>query len=126
MLRAVAQRVSGSIRDFDLLARYGGEEFVVIMPSTPADISLMVAERLCRKIAAEPFEASGSQTALGITASIGVATTTDPMETSDALLGRADAALYEAKNGGRNQVRSAEASETAETAATAVAVAGAA
>ncbi len=124
VLRAVAQRVNGGIRDFDLLARYGGEEFVVIMPSTPADISLMVAERLCRKIAAAPFEATGSQTALGITASIGVATTTDPMETSDALLGRADAALYEAKNGGRNQVRSAEAPDSAAAAIPAAAAAG--
>ena len=124
VLRAVAQRVSGSIRDFDLLARYGGEEFVVIMPSTPADISLVVAERLCRKIGSEAFEVSGSQAALDITASIGVATTTDPRETAGALLGRADAALYEAKNGGRNQVRSAAAPETAATAVPAVAAIG--
>ena len=107
VLKTVAQRVSGSIRDFDLLARYGGEEFVVIMPSTPADISLMVAERLCGMIANNPFEASGSESPLDITVSIGVATTTDPMVTADELLRRADAALYEAKNGGRNQVRAA-------------------
>jgi two-component system cell cycle response regulator len=124
VLRAVAQRVSGSIRDFDLLARYGGEEFVVIMPSTPADISLMVAERLCRKIGSEAFEVSGSQAALDITASIGVATTTDARETAGALLGRADAALYEAKNDGRNQVRSAAAPETAATVVPAAAAIG--
>lgn len=124
VLRAVAQRVSGSIRDFDLLARYGGEEFVVIMPSTPADISLMVAERLCRKIGSEAFEVSGSQAALDITASIGVATTTDARETAGALLERADAALYEAKNDGRNQVRSAAAPETAATVVPAAAAIG--
>jgi two-component system cell cycle response regulator len=124
VLKAVAQRVSDGIRDFDLLARYGGEEFVVIMPSTRADLSLMVAERLCRKIAAEPFEASGSEAPLAITASIGVATTSDPTETAEALLGRADTALYQAKNGGRNQVRSAEVPEAAETHAPAVAAAG--
>jgi two-component system cell cycle response regulator len=124
VLRAVAQRVSGSIRDFDLLARYGGEEFVVIMPSTPADISLVVAERLCRKIGSEAFEVSGSQAALDITASIGVATTTDARETAGALLGRADAALYEAKNDGRNQVRSAAAPETAATVVPAAAAIG--
>ncbi len=117
VLKAMAQRVSGGIRDFDLLARYGGEEFVVIMPSTPAELSVMVAERLCCKIAAEPFEASGSEALLRITASIGVATTTDPEETAEALLGRADAALYQAKNGGRNQVRSADAPEAPATAA---------
>ncbi len=125
VLKAMAQRVSGGIRDFDMLARYGGEEFVVIMPSTPADLSLMVAERLCRKIAAEPFEASGSEAPLSITASIGVATTTDPTETAAALLARADTALYQAKDGGRNQVRSADAPE-ALSAPTAMAAAGAA
>jgi two-component system cell cycle response regulator len=124
VLKAVAQRVSDGIRDFDLLARYGGEEFVVIMPSTPADLSLMVAERLCRKIAAEPFEASGSEAPLAITASIGVATTSDPVETAEALLGRADTALYQAKNGGRNQVRSAEMPDAAETPGPAAAAAG--
>ena len=109
VLKAMAQRISGGIRDFDLLARYGGEEFVVIMPSTPADISVIVAERLCRIIEGAPFEITGNQTPIIITASIGVATTTDPTETAEALMRRADTALYQAKNGGRNQVRSAEA-----------------
>lgn len=108
VLKAIAERVASSIRDFDLLARYGGEEFVVIMPATPVDISVMVAERLCRKIEEEPFEVSGSEAPLPITASIGVATTVDPGETAENLLARADGALYEAKNGGRNQVRSAD------------------
>ena len=116
--------MSDGIRDFDLLARYGGEEFVVIMPSTPADLSLMVAERLCCKIAAEPFEVSGNAAPLAITASIGVATTSDPTETAVALLGRADAALYRAKNGGRNQVRSAVVPEAAETPVPVAAAAG--
>ena len=113
VLKAVAERVAASIRDFDLLARYGGEEFVVIMPSTSADVAAMVAERLCRKLEAEPFEVSGSEAPLPITASVGVATTIDPMETADNLLARADGALYEAKNGGRNRVRSAPAPEDA-------------
>jgi two-component system cell cycle response regulator len=126
VLKALAQRVSGGIRDFDLLARYGGEEFVVIMPSTPADHALMVAERLCRIIGAEPFEASGSETPLAITASIGVATTTNPVEAAAALLERADTALYQAKDGGRNQVRSAEALEAVVIAEPVAAVAGAA
>ncbi len=125
VLKAMAQRVSGGIRDFDLLARYGGEEFVVIMPSTPADISLVVAERLCRAIENEPFEITGNETPIDITASIGVATTTDPTETAEALLGRADTALYRAKDGGRNQVCSAAASEAVENAAPPAVAAGA-
>jgi two-component system cell cycle response regulator len=124
VLKAVAQRVSGGIRDFDLLARYGGEEFVVIMPSTPAEDSMMVAERLRRIIEAEPFEVTGNETPVVITASIGVATTTDPTETAEALLGRADTALYKAKDGGRNQVRSAEAPEAAAPTAPAAVAAG--
>ncbi len=124
VLKAVAQRVSHGIRDFDLLARYGGEEFVVIMPSTPADDSVMVAERLRRMIEAEPYEITGNETPVAITASIGVATATDPTETAEALLGRADAALYQAKDGGRNQVRSAGAPEAAAPDAPAAVAAG--
>jgi two-component system cell cycle response regulator len=113
VLKTLAERVGSSIRDFDLLARYGGEEFVVIMPSTPAEVAAMVAERLRQRLEARPFEVSGYDQPLSITASLGVATTTDPMETADNLLGRADAALYAAKRGGRNRVCSADAPEAA-------------
>ncbi|MEE9210072.1 MAG: PleD family two-component system response regulator [Kiloniellales bacterium] len=113
VLRTLAERVGSSIRDFDLLARYGGEEFVVIMPSTPADVAAMVAERLRQRLEAQAFEVSGHDQPLPITASLGVATTTDPMETADNLLARADAALYAAKRGGRNRVCSADAHEGA-------------
>jgi len=108
ILKGVAERVGTSIRDIDLLARYGGEEFVVIMPSTPPEIALSVAERLCIRLAEEPFVIPGQSDPLPITASIGVATTTDPAETVEGLLGRADTALYAAKHGGRNQVRAAQ------------------
>ncbi len=113
VLRTLAERVGSSIRDFDLLARYGGEEFVVIMPSTPADVAAMVAERLRQRLEAQAFEVPGHDQPLPITASLGVATTTDPMETADNLLARADAALYAAKRGGRNRVCSADAPEGA-------------
>jgi two-component system cell cycle response regulator len=117
VLKTVVERVGSSIRDFDLLARYGGEEFVVIMPSTPADLAAMVAERLRQRLAAQPFEISDGGQALPITASLGVATTTDPMETAQNLLGRADAALYAAKDAGRNRVRSADVPEDGEASA---------
>ena len=113
VLKTLAERVGSSIRDFDLLARYGGEEFVVIMPSTPAEVAAMVAERLRQRLEAQAFEVSGHDQPLPITASLGVATTTDPMETADNLLARADAALYAAKRGGRNRVCSADAPEGA-------------
>jgi two-component system cell cycle response regulator len=108
VLKAISERVGASIRDFDLLARYGGEEFVVIMPSTPPELAVMVAERLRRRLEKDPFAICGSDQLLPVTASLGVATTTDPMETAESLLGRADEALYAAKRGGRNQVCSAD------------------
>jgi two-component system cell cycle response regulator len=113
VLKMISERVVGSIRDFDLLARYGGEEFVVIMPSTPADPAAMVAERLRRRLEADPFAVSGSAEPLPITASVGVATTNDPMETAEGLLERADQALYAAKRGGRNRVCTANVREEA-------------
>ncbi len=108
VLKGVAERVSTSIRDIDLVARYGGEEFVVIMPSTPAEVAYAVAERLCSGLADEPFAIPGQVDGILVTASIGVATTIDPSETVEGLLMRADAALYAAKEGGRNRVRAAE------------------
>ena len=114
ILKGVAARVASSIRDFDLLARYGGEEFVVIMPSTPGDAASSVAERLRGRLEAEPFKVSTHPDSIPVTASIGVATTCDPMETADKLLGRADEALYTAKRGGRNQVCTAEPADGAQ------------
>ncbi len=108
ILKGVAERVSTSIRDIDLVARYGGEEFVVIMPSTPADVALTVADRLRNRLAEQPFAVPGQADGLAVTASIGVATTTDPAETVEGLLMRADAALYAAKEAGRNQMRAAD------------------
>lgn len=113
VLKSVAERVDNSIRDFDLLARYGGEEFVVIMPSTPADVALSVAERLRKQLDGAPFEVSGNDQPLPITASVGVATTTDPNESAEKLIGRADQALYVAKEGGRNRVCSADVDDPA-------------
>lgn len=103
ILKAVAKRVSAGIRDFDMLARYGGEEFVVVMPNTPIELAATVAERVRKGLADQPFGIE-SGAALTITASLGVATTSDPMETADSLLRRADEALYAAKRGGRNRV----------------------
>jgi len=108
VLKELAGRIRESIRDFDLLARYGGEEFVLIMPHTAADIAGSVAERLRRCLAERPFEISGSADPLPVTASFGVATTSDPNETAEILLDRADRALYQAKKNGRNRIHSAD------------------
>jgi two-component system cell cycle response regulator len=104
VLCEVAQRIGRNIRGIDLAARYGGEEFVVVMPDTPLDVALGVAERLCEKMAEQPIAASGAAAPIPVTVSIGVAQSEGPTDTPRALLQRADAALYVAKNSGRNRV----------------------
>ncbi|HYC59126.1 MAG TPA: diguanylate cyclase [Thermoanaerobaculia bacterium] len=95
-LRDVAQVLRDSVhRAADVVARYGGEEFVVLLPETDATKARDVAEALRKKI-----EELGT-----ITASIGVATEVASRDnTPEALVKRADEALYEAKRGGRNRV----------------------
>lgn len=93
-------------RPGDLLARYGGEEFVVILPETPLAGAVEVAEAIRTAIERCNIPHSASKVAEHVTVSVGVAggrvTTGD--KPSD-LIARADKALYEAKHGGRNQVR---------------------
>ena len=100
--------VSDNLRSVDLVARYGGEEFVVVMPETRGDQAMEVAERLRRCVAEAAFHPSQLDQPLPVTISIGVAATTDPEEMAEDVLGRADEALYAAKENGRNQVRAAD------------------
>jgi len=108
-LRLVAGCIRSNVRLFDTVARYGGEEFVVIMPGASQADALVAAERLRRAIASVSFRPGADQALLPLTASIGVATLATPTDfAGDApdehLLQLADAALYEAKRGGRNRV----------------------
>jgi len=104
VLKQLADRVSRNLRNFDLVARWGGEEFVVVMPDAGVEAAAMVAERLRRRIADEPFPIAGTDRPLQVTISLGVAATEDPGEGVDALLARADHALYAAKQQGRDRV----------------------
>ncbi len=90
------------IRKSDLLGRIGGEEFAILLPHTPRKPALQVAEKLRAAIANQRFEV-GNVT-VRITASLGVAALDRSLPDIDALLGRADSALYAAKAAGRNQV----------------------
>ena len=103
VLREVAHRMSASLRGLDLCCRFGGEEFVAAFSGGGAEMALAIAERLRQSIAGEPV-AIAARPPLAVTISIGIATTTGPGDTAEALQKRADAALYRAKAEGRNRV----------------------
>jgi two-component system cell cycle response regulator len=104
VLREFAVRLATNVRAVDLACRFGGEEFVVIMPDTDIETAHQIAERLRIHVAGSPFRVAGSEEPLSVTISIGVACTTGTGDTPEALLKRADEAVYDAKASGRNQV----------------------
>jgi two-component system cell cycle response regulator len=104
VLREFALRVRKSIRGIDLACRYGGEEFVIVMPETDMAVATTVAERLRRRIAADPFAIGQAGDKVEVTISIGIAALNGAKDTAPALLKRADQALYRAKRDGRNRV----------------------
>ena len=104
VLRDFALRIKRSIRGIDLACRSGGEEFVIVMPETDLAVAAIVAERLRRRIAAEPFAISQGQRSIPVTLSIGIAALRGPDDTAASLIKRADQALYRAKRDGRNRV----------------------
>jgi two-component system, cell cycle response regulator len=104
VLREFAVRLKKSIRGIDLACRYGGEEFVVVMPDTDMAVATVVAERLRRRIAAEPFAIDHGAGRVEVTISIGIASLGQSDESAADVLKRADQALYRAKRDGRNRV----------------------
>jgi diguanylate cyclase (GGDEF)-like protein len=102
VLRVVAERCGESIRDIDILGRYGGEEFAIILPGTDLSGTPTMAERLRRSIADAPIPTDKGD--LTVTISLGVASSAQDDEDAAALLNRADVAMYEAKQAGRNRV----------------------
>ncbi len=105
VLRAFVDRVRAEVRQPDVLIRRGGEEFLLVMPSTGGDDAHAVAERIRARVAATPIPTQcGADVPL--TVSIGVATWVD-REDATALEARADAALYRAKDAGRDRVERA-------------------
>ena len=104
VLRTFAITVFANIRSIDRFGRYGGEEFLLILPDTPHDVAARILDRQ-REIIAE-LDWSAFSSGLSVTISAGVATLA-PNEAPDALLARADSALYAAKARGRNRIASA-------------------
>jgi two-component system cell cycle response regulator len=104
VLHEFALRIRKAIRNIDLACRYGGEEFVIVMPETDMAVATLVAERLRRRIASEPFTVQNGARSLDITISIGIAGLDGVGDNAAAILKRADMALYRAKRDGRNRV----------------------
>lgn len=106
VLRQLVPVLRGPLRQDALVLRYGGEEFAVLVPVHSADAALAVAERVRSAVADTPFRTEGCE--LPVTVSIGL-TLARPGEGPETALQRADAALYRAKQGGRNRVEVQEA-----------------
>ena len=104
VLQAVAKRIVSNLRGFDTAIRFGGEEFVILLPDAPLSAAVSTAERLCKSISSTPVPAGNGAGAISISASLGVATNQAGEETLEALVRRADLALYQAKESGRNKV----------------------
>ncbi len=103
-LTTIAGLLNESIRKTDVAARYGGEEFVLVLPSTPKTNAHHVAERAREKIETRRFPDEGNQPGGRLTVSLGLATYPADARSSDELVRCADAALYGAKENGKNRV----------------------
>jgi diguanylate cyclase (GGDEF)-like protein len=102
LLSELAKQCKSTLRDADVMARYGGEEFVVLLPETPARLALLAAERLWKAIAGVQLDVEGQTVSVSV--SLGVAELDSGCPNLEALLGRADQALYRAKIAGRGQI----------------------
>ncbi len=105
VLRGIAQIFRAQLRHYDVPARFGGEEFSILLPETPPDQALEIAERIRRAVAEASFEVETSSEPIRATVSIGVAGF--PKDATDAndLIHQADLAVYRAKLQGRNRVQ---------------------
>jgi diguanylate cyclase (GGDEF)-like protein len=103
VLKAVAQVVRGCIRDIDHAARYGGEEFAVILPHTSLEGAIRLAERIRQAVAESPVPLpEGGE--VHVTTSLGVAAVPVDATTQIEAIAAADAALYRAKQSGKNRL----------------------
>ena len=104
VLKLVATKIQQCVRNKDILARYGGEEFVVILSDCSLDDAKNWAERVRGVISKSPLTVGKLK--INVTVSIGITETTPADDSLDDMVNKADSALYNAKNTGRNKVSS--------------------
>jgi len=116
VLKEAARRMTTALRPYDCFGRYGGEEFLIVVPHCDITFATEVAERIRRSICAEPVLCDERE--ISITMSLGVTSVygADP-DQADAIIQTADAALYDAKENGRNCVKTADSARIVENAA---------
>ena len=100
-LRQVAYQLRDHIRHPDMAGRYGGEEFLILLPNSDSNAAAEQASRLCKQVRETIIQVEDHT--LNITISIGIAQFRNGEDTWETLLNRADNAMYEAKNNGRDR-----------------------
>ncbi len=103
VLREVARRLHAVLRSYDAIGRYGGEEFLIVLPNCESITAVDVVERARQAVGAEPINIDAGGVKLNVSISAGVSWDCGPVDVS-ALIQTADAALYRAKDAGRNRV----------------------
>jgi two-component system cell cycle response regulator len=104
VLQEMVKRLNAGLRFFDIVVRMGGEEFAIVMPDTPYEAAMSVAERLRASIEAKPFVITEPKLEIPVTMSIGVCGSDDGQSDMETLYKAADQSLYKAKESGRNRV----------------------
>ncbi len=104
MLKQIASQIKKNTRGIDIVARYGGEEFTVILPETPVEEALVVAERIRDSIDKFVFETEDGEKITHFTITIGLSSFPDKVKSLKELIETADSALYKGKNSGKNCV----------------------
>lgn len=104
VIKSIAEQLQNNLRQNDISCRWGGEEFVMLLPGTPANIAVEVAERIRESIANTPFNTGSTGHEFNTTASFGIFASTETNVELEKLIINADKALYSAKNKGRNRV----------------------
>jgi len=102
LLKLTVQCIQSQLRQTDVVARFGGDEFVVVLPETPANGAVGVAERIRKSIESSPLTTRDKK--VSATVSIGIAGYPNQGHDLDTVLERADHAMYASKNGGKNRV----------------------